>query len=188
MKPQRPQTCPKCQGRIVAKGDMVICAQCGTVFRYIRRHPPAKQHTRPAPSDRPLGLTTQQAIHTFSNPDLTRRWLHKRMWPAGPTCPKCGQPSPPTDEDASTCAHCGNRHTPVTGTPMENSPVTPGQWLDAAHATLAAWPEPPDIHQVARRANINLRQAQSIVDHVTAQTQRGQDIFTKEITARRTKQ
>ena len=87
-------TCPKCQGNVLPKHDLLLCVQCGHIAAYIDQQPPPTTRNKPRPEQRPMGLNADQALKIFINPKLTAEWLRNTMWPTGPGCPTCGAAPP----------------------------------------------------------------------------------------------
>ena len=169
--------CPRCQGNVMPRHDLLLCVQCGHITAYIDEQPSTITRRTPRPEDRPMGLSPEQALEIFIDPALTDQWLRATMWPEGPACPSCGLPHPEPGQHHLRCPKCETPYSPITGTPMEHIRAEPGTWLLIAHATLTAWPGDPDDHQLSKLTSLPPKTVRRAVFQVKTAKDRGADVF-----------
>jgi transposase-like protein len=81
----------------------------------------------------------------FQDADEARKWLEARIWPEGPTCPKCGTVNEATLMQGKShrpglyqCNACREPFTVTVGTLYERSKIPLNKWLAATYLMMAS--------------------------------------------------
>ncbi len=84
-------------------------------------------------SEIPFPQTLQEAIKTFSDPEVAHRFAVNLRWPEGVTCTQCGGKRHSFIKTRRTweCKACKKRFTVKTGSLMEDSPLKLETWMTA---------------------------------------------------------
>src|SRR5208282_2446936 len=85
-------------------------------------------------------ISTFQVFELFPDQGAARKYLERRLWPGGATCPECGKSERITSRkgDFYRCNACKLDFTVRTGTIFERSHVPLHKWLYAMYLLVTA--------------------------------------------------